>query len=142
MCFLRGGACITYAANSFIKIAPATADRGDTDSQSRPKCVQRSNIYAMLSKSCARQTQRFTEFWYSQNSIGGTLVFVKDTSFFPFLYLPFTNREIPERRAPSEAMREAERSEASAQIAELQCKHNMSIFVTSLSKHGHGQNTR
>ena len=33
------------------------------------------------------------------------VVFVKDASFFAFLYLPFTNREIPERRAPSEASR-------------------------------------
>ena len=42
MRLLGGGACIAYDANSFIKVAPATADR--VDSQSWPKCVQRSKI--------------------------------------------------------------------------------------------------
>ena len=56
MRLLRGGGCIAYGANSFIKVAPETADR-----QSRPKCVNTVK-YVMESKSRARQ--RFTEFWY------------------------------------------------------------------------------
>ena len=43
------------------------------------------------------------------------VVFVKDASFFPFLYLPFTDREMPERRALSVARREAKRSEVQCQ---------------------------
>ncbi len=39
---LRGGACIAYCANSFIKVAPATPGR--IDSQSQPQCVLRSKI--------------------------------------------------------------------------------------------------
>ena len=39
---MRGGACIAYGAYSFIKVGPTTADR--IDSQSRPKCMQRSKI--------------------------------------------------------------------------------------------------
>ena len=39
---LRGGACIAYVANSFKKVTPATVDR--VDSQSQPKCMQRSKI--------------------------------------------------------------------------------------------------
>ncbi len=77
----------------------------------------------------------YTETWRNQciTLSQPIIVFVKDASFFPFLYLPFTNRETPSAER-SEAWGRAERG-VFAQIAELSCKHNMSIFVTSLSKY-------